>query len=113
MSRDNNAPWFPSSTPDISEFYTESYLTLKVNKHDSGAVQKAKKNVRKRNATSASNINAALGLFWVVLLHHTLKTGKSTEGISLGSSHHTFLNQDLALATQVKKKKKSTKEKEV
>ena len=60
--------------------------------------RRLKKNVRKRNATSASNINAALGLFWVVLPHHTLKTGKSTEGISLGSSHHTLLNQDLGFA---------------
>lgn len=83
---------------DISEFYTESYLTLKVSKHDSGAVQKAKK-MSGKGMQQVHLISMLLGLFWVVLLYHTLKTGKSTEGISLGSSHHTFLNQDLAFTT--------------
>ena len=71
-TRDNNAPWFLSSTLDISEFYTESDLILKVNKHDSGAVQKAKKKMLGKGMQQVHLISmlpwACFGLFFPTTL---------------------------------------------
>ena len=52
-------------------------------------------------------ISMLLGLFWVVLLHHTLKTGKSTEGLSRIFPSHFFKPRP-CFCNLGQKKKKST-----
>lgn len=76
IRKQQNSTVFIIYSIDIPEFYTESVQTLEVNKHDFAVLMgKEKKNAGKKNI-SASNLNATLGLFWIVPHHFPIALWK-------------------------------------